>query len=73
MSELDFTGKRVLVIGGSSGIGNGIARAFLARGAVVHVWGTRARKEDYTQEEGSVLEGLHYQKVDVLNSEELAA
>jgi 3-oxoacyl-[acyl-carrier protein] reductase len=73
MNELDFTGKHVLVIGGSSGIGNGIARAFLARGAVVHVWGTRERKEDYAQEEGSVLDGLRYHKVDVRHSEELAA
>ncbi len=28
---LDFTGKSVLVVGGSSGIGNGIAQAFRAR------------------------------------------
>ena len=26
MNELDFSGKRVLVVGGSSGIGNGILR-----------------------------------------------
>jgi 3-oxoacyl-[acyl-carrier protein] reductase len=73
MNELDFTGKRVLVIGGSSGIGNGIARAFLARGAEVHVWGTRERKEDYSRDEGSVLDGLHYHKVDLGHGEELAA
>lgn len=73
MNELDFTGKSVLVVGGSSGIGNGIARAFLAHGATVHVWGTRASKLDYAANEGSVLDGLHYQKVDVLNSEALAA
>jgi 3-oxoacyl-[acyl-carrier protein] reductase len=73
MNELDFTGKSVLVVGGSSGIGNGIARAFLAHGANVHVWGTRASKLDYAANEGSVLDGLHYQKVDVLNSEALAA
>ena len=72
MNELDFTGKSVLVVGGSSGIGNGIARAFLAHGATVHVWGTRASKLDYAADEGSVLDGLHYQKVDVLNSEALA-
>ena len=41
MSELDFSGKTVLVVGGSSGIGNGIAHGFLSRGAEVHVWGTR--------------------------------
>jgi 3-oxoacyl-[acyl-carrier protein] reductase len=73
MNELDFTGKSVLVVGGSSGIGNGIARAFLAHGATVHAWGTRASKLDYAAGEGSVLDGLHYQNVDVLNSEALAA
>lgn len=31
---LDFSGRTVLVIGGSSGIGNGIAQAFRSRGAV---------------------------------------
>ena len=41
MSDTDFSDQRVLVVGGSSGIGNGIAQAFLARGAEVHVWGTR--------------------------------
>ena len=30
---LDFTAHRVLVIGGSSGIGNGIAHGFRGRGA----------------------------------------
>jgi 3-oxoacyl-[acyl-carrier protein] reductase len=73
MIELDFTGKSVLVVGGSSGIGNGIARAFLAQGATVHVWGTRASKLDYAADEGSVLDGLHYQQVDVADSEALAA
>lgn len=28
MSDLNFEGKRVLVVGGSSGIGNGIAHGF---------------------------------------------
>jgi 3-oxoacyl-[acyl-carrier protein] reductase len=32
---LNFAGKTVLVVGGSSGIGNGIAQAFRARGAGV--------------------------------------
>ena len=42
MNELDFSGKQVLVVGGSSGIGNGIAQAFRAKGAHVAVCGTRA-------------------------------
>jgi len=62
---LDFSGRTVLVVGGSSGIGNGIARAFHERGAEVHVWGTRAAAADYAGEPGSDLSGLHYAQVDV--------
>ena len=47
---LDFTGKTILVVGGSSGIGNGIAHGFLSRGGHVHVTGTRAAQE-YSAEE----------------------
>ena len=65
MSELDFSGKTVLVVGGSSGIGNGIAHGFLSRGAQVHVWGTRASADDYDAADGSDLSGLHYSCVDV--------
>lgn len=65
MSELDFGGKQVLVVGGSSGIGNGIAQAFRAKGATVHVCGTRPKAGDYAPEEGSHLEGLHYAQLDV--------
>ena len=62
---LDFNGKTVLVVGGSSGIGNGIAQAFLRNGAQVHVWGTRAAASDYAGEEGSDLSGLSYAHMDV--------
>ena len=65
MNELDFNKKAVLVVGGSSGIGNGIAHAFLEHDAAVHVWGTRARAEDYDGVEGSDLNGLAYAQVDV--------
>lgn len=70
--SLDFSGKRVLVVGGSSGIGNGIARAFLAHGASVHVWGTRASAADYAGE-GSDLSGLGYTRVDVGEVAEILA
>lgn len=73
MNELDFTGKTVLVVGGSSGIGNGIAQAFRARGAEVHVWGTRPHAADYAGEPGSDLEGLHYARVDVGDADTIAA
>lgn len=61
----DFSTKTVLVVGGSSGIGNGIAQAFRANGADVHVWGTRASAADYAGDEGSDLTGLGYAQVDV--------
>ncbi|UCE32299.1 MAG: SDR family oxidoreductase [Burkholderiales bacterium] len=63
--ELDFSGRTVLVVGGSSGIGNGIAQAFRAKGAIVYVWGTRASVADYASEPGCDLAGLHYAQVDV--------
>lgn len=65
MSELDFSEKTVLVVGGSSGIGNGVAHAFKDKGATVHVWGTRAKASDYSAAQGSDLAGLHYDCMDV--------
>ena len=62
--DTDFTGRRVLVVGGSSGIGNGIAHGFRERGADVHVWGTRAAAADYDPADGSDLNGLGYTSVD---------
>jgi 3-oxoacyl-[acyl-carrier protein] reductase len=65
MNELDFGGRQVLVVGGSSGIGNGIAQAFRVRGAHVAVCGTRALAGDYSPAEGSDLTGLAYAQLDV--------
>jgi 3-oxoacyl-[acyl-carrier protein] reductase len=65
MNELDFSGQQVLVVGGSSGIGNGIAQAFRERGARVAVCGTRANASDYSPDEGSHLKGLDYHRLDV--------
>lgn len=72
-ADLDFTGKTVLVVGGSSGIGNGIAHAFRTRGAAVHVWGTRPSASDYEGEEGSDLAGLSYAQVDASDFDAVAA
>lgn len=71
--DLDFSGKAVLVVGGSSGIGNGIAHGFRHRGAQVHVWGTRPSAADYVGVEGSDLDGLAYAKVDVASRAEIEA
>jgi len=70
---LDFSGRSVLVVGGSSGIGNGIAQAFRQCDANVHVWGTRAGVDDYAGLEGSDLRGLGYSQVDVADPSAVAA
>jgi 3-oxoacyl-[acyl-carrier protein] reductase len=68
MNELDFSGRQVLVVGGSSGIGNGIAQSFRGHGARVAVCGTRAGAQDYAAEHGSDLGGLDYAQLDVSNA-----
>lgn len=73
MNPLDFTGKHALVIGGSSGIGNGIARGLHDAGAHVHVWGTRASAANYAGEEGSDLTGMSYTQVDVSDPAAIAS
>ena len=73
MNELDFGGKTVLVVGGSSGIGNGIAQAFRAHGAAVHVCGTRGGAGDYRKDEGSDLDGLRYSQLDISSASAIAA
>lgn len=72
LPALRFDGRRVLVVGGTSGIGNGIAQAFRAAGAEVHVWGTRASASDYRPEEGCDVEGLHFAQVDVADAAAIA-
>ena len=62
---LDFSGKRVLVIGGSSGIGNGIAHGFRTRGAEVYVTGTRPDEGDYLEAEDSDFTDLTYHQLDL--------
>ena len=42
VSALDFSGKKVLVCGGSDGIGYGVATAFFEAGAEVAITGTRS-------------------------------
>jgi 3-oxoacyl-[acyl-carrier protein] reductase len=62
---LDFAGKTALIVGGSTGIGNGCAHAFRNRGASVHVTGTRPDEGDYLEAEDSDFTGLTYHHLDV--------
>src|SRR5690606_23222622 len=57
---LDFSGKSVLVTGGSDGIGHGVARAFQALGATVAVTGTREASA-YVQD----FSGMDFHRLDV--------
>ena len=55
----DFTGRTVLIVGGSGEIGSGIARAFGDCGASVHVTGTRPSPGDYN--DGNFGEAVYHQ------------
>jgi 3-oxoacyl-[acyl-carrier protein] reductase len=57
---LEFSGKTVLVTGGSDGIGYGVARAFQALGGKVSVTGTR-EASSYDQD----FSGLDFYRLDV--------
>lgn len=61
----DFTGSRVLVTGGTSGIGNAIATGFRDAGAQVTVTGTRSSAADYTTD----LAGLDYRPLVATDTE----
>ena len=67
--SFDFSGKSVLVTGGSSGIGHGIARAFEAAGAEVVITGRRAAASDYDID----LSGLDYRQAEMTDNASLDA
>ena len=48
---MEFNNKRILVIGGSSGIGRGIAKCFIDLGAQVSITGTKKSVRDYGLED----------------------
>lgn len=72
MNQIDFSGKTVLVVGGTSGLGNGIARKFKQQGATVEIWGTRPSLADY-KDERCDYQGYRYQQVDVTNTDQIDA
>jgi NAD(P)-dependent dehydrogenase (short-subunit alcohol dehydrogenase family) len=59
--EFDFTGARVLVTGGTSGIGHAVAHAFAAAGADVTVTGTRPSAADYD----TALDRVDYRRLEI--------
>ncbi len=67
--SFDFTGKIVLVTGGTRGIGLATALAFAKAGAEVHVTGTRAAATDYDAD----LSGVTYHRCRMDDADERAA
>ncbi len=67
--QFDFDGARVLVTGGSSGIGLGIASAFRDAGARVTITGTRGGPGDYDTD----LKGFDYQQLELRDNAAIAA
>lgn len=67
-----FAGRRVLVVGGSSGIGAGIAAAFAARGATVRATGAGATELDAARSD-TALTGVALDLLDVRDDAAVAA
>lgn len=67
--RFDFSGKAVLVTGGSQGIGLATAQAFTDAGAQVHITGTRAAASDYPGD----LSAFHYHRVRMQDAAERTA
>src|SRR3954470_12020050 len=68
----DFSGSRVLVTGGTSGIGNAIATDFARAGAAVVITGTRGAVGDY-DDDLSAFDYRQCQLSDVASVDALAA
>jgi NAD(P)-dependent dehydrogenase (short-subunit alcohol dehydrogenase family) len=67
--KFDFSGARVLVTGGSNGIGLGIATAFAESDAEVTITGMRGSASEYDHD----LSAFSFESVDVRNSAALDA
>ena len=68
-ASFDFSGTRVLVTGGSNGIGQGIAHGFAEAGADVLITGTRASAGDYDHDRSA----FSYRGADMRDPESLDA
>jgi len=69
-TRFDYSGARVLVTGGSSGIGYAIARAFTDVGAQVTATGTRPSATDYDDVD---LSAFTYKRLNVQDTEAIKA
>lgn len=65
----EFAGRKILITGGTQGIGLATAQAFVANGADVTITGTRAAAGDYTDD----LAGFTYLQADFAREDTAAA
>lgn len=68
-NALNFSCKKILITGASSGIGYGIAKEFVAAGATVHITGTRTESDydnDFTAMTFHSLNAAHGEEVEAL-------
>jgi NAD(P)-dependent dehydrogenase (short-subunit alcohol dehydrogenase family) len=68
-------GKRILITGGGTGLGRGVAARLVAHGAQVHLWG---RRENVLAEAAAEISAghpgtVHYQPVNVRDFDQVAA
>lgn len=70
-----LAGKRILITGGGTGLGKGVAQHLAAHGAEVHLWGRRLEVLQAAADEINALYGpvAHVQAVDIRNAERVDA
>jgi NAD(P)-dependent dehydrogenase (short-subunit alcohol dehydrogenase family) len=68
-------GKRILITGGGTGLGRGVAARLVAHGAQVHLWGRRESvlAEAATEISAGHPDSVHYQPVNVRDFDQVTA
>jgi NAD(P)-dependent dehydrogenase (short-subunit alcohol dehydrogenase family) len=65
--KFDYSGRKVLVVGGTTGIGFGVAQAYREAGADVAITGQRGSASDYDAD----YSGYRYFKLDITGKEDM--
>jgi len=68
---MNFESKNIIIIGGSSGIGRGIASSFIDKGANFCITGTRENIEDYEEDITENIKKCIYRKLDLSDDKNL--